>query len=151
MPPPAASPSPVTPAQPLGQAARQGAAKPPLTSPAKQATAAKPVPAPPAPTTIVLRYQPGDSQAPDKLAFLTRRLRQAGFTRIFSYPLSAYSRAVAVDYFFPQDRAAALGVIRAMGPDSPYAAGPPSRTARLVVRADGTHRHPQGTIEAIIP
>jgi hypothetical protein len=38
-----------------------------------------------------------------------------------------------------------------MGPDSPYASGPPSRTARLIVRADGAHRHPQGTIEAIIP
>ncbi len=127
-------------------------------SPPKAKPAALPSPTP-ANTTVVLRYRPNDQQAVDKLAFLTTRLKKGGYQRVFSYPLPAPSRGSAavrgsaIEYFYAQDRPAALAVVTAMGSESPFHAAlhKPGKALHLMAQAKAERPHPPGTVEAIIP
>jgi hypothetical protein len=105
-----------------------------------------------APPAIVLRYQPADRWAADKLAAASAYLRRAGFTRIYAVPLRGHATPIGVRYFFPDDQDAARRVLGvATGPlgERPLMQ---RRTAMLLVRQPaGQHAHPPGTLELILP
>jgi hypothetical protein len=117
-----------------------------------QTAGAMTVPPPRAPPAIVLRYQPADRWAADKLAAASAYLRRAGFTRIYAFPLRGHATPIGVRYFFPEDQDAARRVLA-------VAAGPlgerplmQRRTAMLLVRQPASqHAHPPGTLELILP
>jgi hypothetical protein len=154
------------PGQPLGASpAVAGTSPPPRTMSAASAAGAnlpalrpgRTVTTPPAramtaPPAIVLRYQPADRWAADKLAAASAYLRRAGFTRIYAVPLRGHATPIGVRYFFPDDQDAARRVLGvATGPlgERPLMQ---RRTAMLLVRQPaGQHAHPPGTLELILP
>ncbi len=105
-----------------------------------------------APPAIVLRYQPADRWAADKLAAASAYLRRAGFTRIYAVPLRGHATPIGVRYFFLEDQDAARRVLGVA--TGPLREGPlmHRRTAMLLVpQHAGKSAHPPGTIELIMP
>jgi hypothetical protein len=122
---------------------------PPVTAPPEGAMTALPAQAPP---TIVLRYQPTDRWAADKLAAAGAYLRQAGLTRIYAVPLHGHATQTGVRYFFTEDQDAARQVLRvATGPLHEGRWAHRRAALRLVPQPAGKPAHPPGTIELIIP